>query len=362
MSNNQHTRLVIPGPVEVRREILEAQTGWMIGHRSTEFAQLFARLQTNLRLAFLTQNRVFVAASSGTGLWEAAARNCIRDGSKVLHLVNGAFSERWAEVSKANGKQVNVLSVRAGQAIMPGMVANALKIDEYDAVCVVHNETSTGVINPIQAISVVVRQQPDTLLLVDAVSSFLGAELQVDKWGIDFALTSSQKAFGLPPGLAFAAVSNRALSRARQIQYRGYYFDFLVMADHMEKNHTPSTPPITLMYAADRQLDDVLAEGLENRWERHIHMRDRTIEWAQGRGFGLFAQEEHRSPTVTAITTRHLFDVNEMADFMLKKGFLVDKGYGKLKGETFRIAHMGDMQPEMLEEVLTGLDEFFDTR
>lgn len=358
MSGTSHVRLVLPGPVEVRREILEAQTAWMIGHRGAEFAALFARLQEKLRQAFLTSSRVFVSGSSGTGLWEAAARNCIREGHKALHLVCGAFSERWAEVSQANGKQVDVLSVEWGQAITPEKVTDALRRQHYDAVCVVHNETSTGVINPLQAIAEVVHQHEDTLLLVDAVSSFLGAELRVDEWGIDVALTSSQKALALPPGLAFAAVSDRVLERARQVAHRGYYFDFLVMEEHLLKNSTPSTPPISLLFATDRQLDDVLAEGLENRWERHLLMRERTIEWALSRGFGLFAQQGYRSPTVTAVENTPGIDIKAMAAFMRERGFAMDTGYGVLKGRTFRIAHMGDMSAATLDEVLAGLDEF----
>ena len=360
MGDKTHTRLVLPGPVEVRREVLEAQATWMIGHRSTAFVDLFARMQDKLKQAFLTSNRVFVVGSSGTGLWEGASRNCIRDDRRVLHFVSGAFSERWAQVSQANGKQVDVVSVEWGQAFTPEMVADALKGKHYDAVCIVHNETSTGVTNSIRQIAEVVRGHgDDTLLLVDTVSGFLGAELRVDEWGIDFALTSSQKAFALPPGLAFAAVSDRVLERAKQVEHRGYYFDFLEIDTSLQKNNTPSTPPVSLMFAADRQLNDVLEEGVEQRWARHMQMRDRTIAWAQERGFGLFAQDGYRSPTVTAVANTRGVDVNEMADFMKKeKGFAIDKGYGKIKGKTFRIAHMGDMQPSTLAEVLAGIDAF----
>lgn len=359
MSYDGHKRLVIPGPVEVRREILEAQTQWMIGHRSTAFADLFARLQPKLKQAFMTKHRVFISGSSGTGLWEGASRNCIRDDRKALHLVGGAFSERWAEVSQLNGKQVDVIQVEWGEAHTPEMVADALKKETYDAVCVVHNETSTGVTNPIKAIGEVVRQYPDTLYLVDTVSGFLGAELRVDDWGIDIALTSSQKAFGLPPGIAFAAVSDRVLERAAQVKNRGYYFDFIEIEASLKKNNTPSTPPISLMFAADRQLDDILAEGVENRWARHTQMREMTHSWAFSRDFGIFAQDGYRSPTVTTVDNRvKNIDVDQMAKFMGGKGFSMDKGYGKIKGKTFRIAHMGDMQTSTLEEVLSGLDEF----
>ncbi len=358
MTNDAHKRLVIPGPVEVRREILEAQTEWMIGHRSSAFVDLFASLQAKLRQAFVTESRVFVSGSSGTGLWEGASRNCIRDDRKALHLVGGAFSERWAQISEANGKQVDIINVEWGQAHTAEMVAEALEKATYDAVCVVHNETSTGVTNPIKAIGEVVRQYDDTLFLVDTVSGFLGAELRVDEWGIDIALTSSQKAFALPPGIAFAAVSDRVLERAAQIEHRGYYFDFIELENSLVKNNTPSTPPISLMFAANKQLDDILSEGLENRWSRHTHMRDLTHQWALSRDLGLYAEDGYRSPTVTAVANTRDFSVDDMAKFMGGKGFSMDKGYGKIKGKTFRIAHMGDMQPEMLEEVLSGLDEF----
>ncbi len=359
MTDPRHIRLVLPGPVEVRREVLEAQTRWMIGHRTADFVTLFASVQDGLRRTFLTQNRVIVSTSSGTGLWEGASRNCVRDDRRVLHLVNGAFSDRWARVSAANGKQVDVVEVAWGEAIHPEMVAQALSRQSYDAVAVAHNETSTGVLNPVQEIGEVVRQHPDTLYLVDCVSSFLGAELRVDDWGIDVALTSSQKAFALPPGLSFAAISQRVLDRAAQVPHRGYYFDFIELAKSLEDHHTPATPAISLLYAAERQLADILAEGLEARWDRHRQMQALTAGWAAGQGFGLFAEESYRSPTVTTVANTRRVDTKAMSTFMRReKGFAMDTGYGKLKGETFRIPHMGDLQIATLREFLGGLDEF----
>ncbi len=359
MTNFDHKRLFLTGPVEVRKEILEAQTHWMIGHRMPEFAQLFERLQGKLKQAFFTDSRVYVIGASGTGFWEGASRNGIRDGKKVLHLTGGSFSERWADVSEANGKDVDRIVVEWGQAHTPEMVAEALEKETYDAVCVVHNETSTGLTNPIKAIGEVVHQYDDTLFFVDSVSGFLGTELRVDEWGIDIALVSSQKAFALPPGLAFAAVSDRVLERAKDIKNRGYYFDFLTLEKSLLKNNTPSTPPISIMYAADIQMDAILAEGIENRWKRHQAMRDTTHQWALDKGFGLFAQEGYRSNTVTAVDNTLGIDVVAMDKFMQsEKGFAMDKGYGKIKGKTFRMAHMGDMQPETLAEVLAGLDDF----
>lgn len=358
MGDSAHQRLVLPGPVEVRPEILQAQTAWMIGHRSAAFGELFGRLQQKLRRVFLSEARVYPVGASGSGLWEAAVRNCVRPGRKVLHLTGGAFGERWAQASRANGLEVELLAVDWGRAHDAEMVRAALQRERYDAVCVVHNETSTGVTNPLREIAAVVRAQEEALLLVDTVSGIGGAELRVDDWGIDVALTSSQKAFALPPGIAFASVSDRVLQRAGEVPHRGYYFDFLELEKSLLKNNTPTTPPVALMFAADRQLDDMLAEGLAARWARHRRLRERVHGWVRARGFGFFAQEGRRSVTVTAVANTRGMDVDAMARFMAGRGFAMDRGYGKIRGTTFRIAHMGDMQMEMLEEVLAGLDDF----
>ena len=359
MSQFDHQRLFLPGPVEVRREILEAQTAWMIGHRTAAFAELFARLQGKLKRAFFTGSRVYVSGSSGSGLWEGAIRCGLRDSRKVLHLTGGAFSERWADISRANGKQVDCIQVDWGQAHGPEMVADALSKASYDAVCAVHNETSTGVTNPIRDIGAVVNQHEDTLFFVDTVSGFLGTELRVDDWGIDIALTSSQKAFALPPGIAFAAVSDRLLERAKTIPHRGYYFDLLTLEKSLLKNNTPSTPPIALMFAADIQMDAIMTEGIEARWARHRAMRDATHAWALERGFGLYAQDGYRSDTVTTVANTRCIDVNAMGAFMEKEvGYAMDKGYGAIKGATFRLPHMGDVTMAMLREVLDGIDAF----
>ena len=359
MSDDKHTRLVLPGPVEVRRDVLDAQAQWMIGHRTEAFADLYRRITSGVQQAFVTEKRIYISTSSGSGLWEAAVRNGIRDGHKVLHAVNGAFSDRWAQTSVANGKNVVRVEADWGQAVKPEQIADALANDTFDAVCIAHNETSTAVINPIAAIGEVVAQHADTLFMVDAVSSFLGAELRVDDWGIDFVLTSSQKAFALPPGLAFAVVSPRVLQRAEQIPHRGYYFDLLTFEKYAKRDNTPATPPVSLMFAADEQLKAIMAEGLENRWARHAEMRSIALEWVEANGFAPYAEEGYRSPTVTAVRNTRGIDVMGLADFMLnERGMAIDKGYGKLKGETWRIPHMGDMTPDILREYLAGVDAF----
>ncbi len=356
--NDHHVRLFIPGPVEVRPEILDAQAEWMIGHRSSEFAALYARMQPKLQQTFYTQHPVYLYTSSGTGVWESASRCAVRDEARILHLTCGAFSERWAEVSELNGKQVDVIAVEWGQAVKPEQLANALRRTAYDAVACVMNETSTGVRNPVEQYAEVLNDYPETLFLVDVVSIYAGARVDVDGWGIDVCLTSTQKAFALPPGMAFAAVSPAVLERARQVKNRGYYFDVLEIDKHHQKNNTPATPPISLMYAADRQLDDILAEGLEARFARHERMAQMTRQWVERAGLALFSEEGYHSPTVTTVANTRDIDISALNAFLRERGMVISNGYGKLKGKTFRIAHMGDTQPEDMEALFAAMDEF----
>lgn len=355
---NDHIRLFLPGPVEVQPDVLRAQAGWMVGHRSAEFRALFARLQPKLRALFQTQHRVYVSTSSGSGLWEAASRCCVRPGRPVLHLVNGAFSARWAEVSQANGKEVDVIEAAWGRAITPEQVEEALRARAYDAVAATYNETSTGVLNPLGEIAAVVRQHPDTLLLADVVSALAGAPLPTDAWGIDVCLASSQKAMALPPGVAFAAVSDRALARAAEVPHRGYYFDFLVLEKYLQRDQTPATPPISLLFAADVQLDAILAEGLEARVARHQAMAQSVQAWALGAGFGLFAEDGYRSPTVTTVANTRGIDFAALDAHLRARGMAISNGYGKLKGQTFRIGHMGEVTPADVQTLLDAIDAF----
>ncbi len=354
----EHVRLFIPGPVEVRAEILEAQAEWMIGHRSTGFAELYARMQPKLQQTFFTQNPVYIYTSSGTGIWESASRCAVRDDARILHLTCGAFSERWAEVSSLNGKQVDVVAADWGQPNEPAALVEALKHEHYDAVACVMNETSTGVCNPVEQYAEILKDYTDTLFLVDVVSIYAGAKVPVDAWGIDVCLTSTQKAFALPPGMALGAVSPAVLERARQVKNRGYYFDVIEIDKHHQKNNTPATPPISLMYAADRQLDDMLAEGLEARFARHAHMAAMTRTWAQKAGFKMFSAEGYHSPTVSTIANNREIDIAALNTFLKGRGMMISNGYGNLKGKTFRIAHMGDIQPAHLEELFAAMDEF----
>lgn len=349
--------LFVPGPVDVDPEVLSAQTQAMLPHRSQEFESIYRRARENARQLFDTESRVFVVTCSGTGLQEAAIRNLAKQ--DVLSCVNGAFGQRWYEVAKTNGKQADQLEVEWGQPITPQIVAEALNRKEYDLITLVHNETSTGVQNPIQEIAALVRRaSPNTLISLDAVSSLGGIKIEMDAWGLDMVLASSQKCLALPPGLALAAVSDRALACAQKVPERGWYFDLVRMETHLNQDSTPATPAISLVYALDRQLDRIINEGLENRFSRHSAMAGQVQDWVLANGFEIFALEGYRSQTVTTVSNTLSLDIAELNTFLMSKGMQIADGYGKIRGSTFRIAHMGETQIADIDNLLTALDEF----
>jgi predicted phosphoserine aminotransferase len=349
-------RLFLPGPTAVSDEVLAAQADRLIGHRGPEIAELMASIQPRLREVFQTDHRVYVSTSSATGMFEAAARSCIA--RRALCCVNGAFSARWAEVAECNGRPCDVLEVPWGEPITPELVAEALAKGRYDTVTVVHNETSTGVTSPVGEIGEAVREHdPEIVLMVDTVSSLGGVSVPVDEWGIDVCLTGGQKCLALPPGISFAAVSDRALDRAREIPDRGWYFDFIVFERYLDRWQTPSTPAITLFYALDRQLDRILDEGLEARYDRHRAMARHVQAWAIDR-FDILAPEGYRSDTVTAVKNTLGIDVEEMNRFLAGRDMMVSNGYAKLRDVTFRIGHMGDHTIDEMEELTVAIDAF----
>ncbi len=356
-----HAKLFIPGPTEVAPQVAQAQTRPMMGHRSQAFADLFYAILPRLKQVFLTDQHVYITASSGTGLQEAAIRNAVRPGRKVLNMVAGAFAQRWHQVSVSNGKDAVRVDIPWGQPIRPEDVDAALAAGGFDAVTIVHNETSTGVMSDIEAIARLVREKhPDVLILVDAVSSASGVRIAFDDWGLDMLLTSSQKAFALPPGLAFAAVSDRMLDRAQEVPHRGWYFDLLNLEKYLTAGKTtPATPAISLLYALDVQLDRILAEGLENRWARHETAMQLTHAWAREHGFELFPEPGYESRTVTCVRNTRDIDVPALIAFARERGFVIGNGYGNLKNQTFRIAHMGELGPDDMRDLFHALEPFF---
>ncbi len=348
-----HKRLFIPGPTEVRHENLAALARPQVGHRSPEFSELYTRVVPKLKQLLFTEGRVFLFTSSSTGVWEAAVRNCVRQ--RVLCCMQGAFSDRWHTVAESNGKQADKLQVEWGKAITAEMVDRALSSGDYDAIAVVHNETSTGVMNHLDEIAAVVRKHGDVMLMVDAVSSMAAAKIPVDEWGIDVCLAGLQKAFSLPAGLAVASVSDRALERARSVEHRGYYFDFLEMLKYDERGQTPSTPAIPQINALDAQLDDILAEGIEARFARHAALARITQQWAR-RHFALFAEEGFESPSITCVENTRGISVAELNRELGQQWAMISNGYGKLKEQTFRIGHMGDTQEWEIRGLLATIE------
>ena len=352
------SHLFIPGPVDIDPEVMQAQTNPMIPHRSAEFDQFFRKTEAKLKQVFQTETRVFQAPSSGTGMQEASIRSLVQ--KDVLSCINGAFSERWYQVAQTNGKQPNRLDVPWGDAITPDILAEALKAKPYEAVTIVHNETSTGVINPIKDLAAVVHEvSPETLILIDAVSSLGGTKIETDTWGLDFVLTSSQKCLALPPGMSFAAVSDRAIQKAENVENRGWYFDLLRMEKHRVNNSTAMTPTMSIIWALDVQLDHMLAEGLENRYARHQTMAKRVQTWATEHGMEPLAAEGYRSPTVSTIKNLHEIDFADLNKYLLEnKGMRIANGYGALKNKTFRIAHMGETQMHHIDELLDAFEAY----
>ena len=351
------SRMFVPGPVDVDDKILGAQAQPMLPHRSKEFEEIFRRASEKAQQIFLTKKRVLLSASSGTGLQEAAIRNLVH--KKVLSCVNGAFADRWYDVAISNGKAAEKLEFEWDEPVSPDRVANAVKKGGFEAVTVVHNETSTGLQNPVMDVAAAIRDvAPDTLILVDAVSSLSGAKIETDAWGLDLVLTSSQKALALPPGLALAAVSDRALEKAKTVENRGWYFDLVRLEKHRNKDSSPATPAMSLIFALDCQLDRILAEGVENRFARHSVMAQRVHEWATSQGLSMYAPKGFRSQTVTTIKNERNIDLSDLNAFLKKRDMRLANGYGKLKNITFRIAHMGEIQLKDLENLFSAMEQY----
>lgn len=350
-------RMFVPGPVDVADEVLQAQTAPMLPHRSKEFEATYRRASEKAQQLFYTQYRVFLNASSGTGLQEAAIRNFVN--KNVLSVVNGAFADRWYDVAASNGKDAEKLAFEWDTPASPERIADTVRKGGFEALTVVHNETSTGMQNPVKEIAEAVRSvSPDTLIFVDAVSSLGGAKIEMDAWGLDMVLTSSQKCLALPPGLGLGAVSDRAMEKARSVENRGWYFDLVRMEKHRLKDSSPATPAMSLIFALDFQLDRILAEGLDNRFARHSAMAKRVQDWADAHDLSMYAPEGYRSQTVTTIKNERGISVSDLNAFLKGREMRIAGGYGPIKESTFRIAHMGETQMEDIEKLLEATEEF----
>jgi aspartate aminotransferase-like enzyme len=350
----------LPGPTEVRDEVLQAMTKPMIPHRSVEFEDLFARLQAGLKAVLLTERPVFIAASSGTGMMEAGIRAL--PSGPILSLVNGAFSERFAHIAEMCGRQVDRYEEPWGAVHSLERLEEKLGQKKYRAITVCHSETSTGALNDIRAISDMAHSR-GVLCLIDSVSGAAGAEVRFDEWKLDYLLTGSQKSFALPSGLAFGVASNEMLELAKTAEGRGVYFDIVEMNRYAMENQVPATPAFSLMYALDVQLDAMRKEGIENRWKRHRDMLAATSEWVEqsarrtGVAWENIVKPENRSPTVSAIRLPDHIPGKTFVERVKNHGVRVATGYGKLAGTTFRIGHMGDHTVETLMNCFRACEE-----
>lgn len=352
-----HKKLFIPGPVEVRPEVLEQMAKPLIGHRSREASSLQRRISNNLRKVFFTNSEILLSTTSGSGLMEGSIRSCTAKRAAVFSV--GAFGKRWYNMAISNNVPADLFEVEMGQAVSAEMVDDVLKTGKYDLIAVTHNETSTGVMNPLDEIGEVVKKYDDIVFIVDAVSSAAGSKIEVDKWGIDICVTSSQKALGLPPGISLCTFSQKAKERAEKVENRGTYLDLLSLYNYIQKKdyQYPSTPSISHMFALDYQLDYILnKEGLENRFNRHLELAKVVRNWAK-KYFDLFADENHLSNTLTTIKNTRNIDVAELNKELGNRGFTISNGYGSLKDKTFRIAHMADCTMEDLEELLVNIND-----
>ncbi len=349
-----HNKLFAPGPVEVSPKTLAAFSRPMIGHRGSEFKALYGGMQPQLQTLFGTKQPVFLSTSSAWGVMEGAIRNLAQ--KRVLCCMCGAFSDKWLDVSRRCGKEADGLQVEWGQPITPELLEEKLATGAYDVVTLIHNETSAGVMNPLADLCKVLRAHPEVISVVDTVSSFSAVPIAMDELGIDVLLTGSQKALALPPGLAIFAVSERAFERAKQAKDRGYYFDFIEFQKNQADDMTPSTPSIGHIYALQSKLEDIFGEGMDARFERHARTNAQVHEWVTQNGFGFFAPEGYRSKSLTCVANTRDIDVAAWLGRVRKEHhFVVDGGYGKLKGKTFRISNMGDETEETVGELLAAM-------
>ncbi|MBN2285813.1 MAG: alanine--glyoxylate aminotransferase family protein [Tissierellales bacterium] len=328
----------------------------LIGHRTKEISELQRNISNNLKKLFYTENQVMLSTSSGSGFMEGAIRSCTAKKAAVFSV--GAFGKRWYKMAVSNGVPADLFEVEMGQATSPQMVEEALSTGEYDLITITHNETSTGVMNPIKEIADVVKKYPEVVFCVDTVSSAAGSKIEVDQLGIDICITSTQKALGLPPGLAICTMSNKAYERAKTVKNRGLYFDMVEIYDTINKkdHQYPSTPNVSLMYALEYQLDQIMEEGLENRFARHIEMAQYVRGWAK-KHFEIFADEKYLSNTLTTVKNTRGISVKDLNGELAKRGFMISNGYGDLKEKTFRIAHMADITLDEVKELIGHINE-----
>ncbi len=357
MEKKLQKKLFIPGPVTVSPDVLEKMGTQMIGHRTKDASELQRGISDKMRKVMFTKEEILLSTTSGTGLMEGAVRSGTKKRAAVFSV--GAFGNRWYELAESNNVPADLFESEMGKPTTPEMVDKALATGKYDLVTITHNETSTGIMNPVKEISDVIKKYPDVVFALDTVSSLGGVKIPYDEWGVDIGITSTQKCLGLPPGLAIASFSQKAVERAKEVTHRGYYLDLLKLYKTIQKKdyQYPSTPSLSHMFALDYQLDKILnKEGLENRFNRHQEMADYVRAWAK-KHFELFAEEQYASNTLTTVKNTKGISVKELNQKLGERGYAISNGYGDLKEKTFRIAHMADTTMDEVKELLKVIEE-----
>ncbi len=355
--------LLAPGPTPVPPEVLLAMARPVIHHRAPEFAELFGQVREGMKWIFQTSNDVLILASSGTGGMEGAVANFLSPGDKALVVNGGKFGERWGKLCKTFGVQVVEIKVEWGQAVDPQAVAEALKKDpSIKAVYVQASETSTGVAHDTKALAEVVKPHEGTILVVDAITALGVFDIKTDAWGLDVVVTGSQKAFMLPPGLAFVSVSEKAWQMADKAKNGAFYFNFKRERDAQVKNQTAYTPAVSMILGLQEVLRMMKAEGLEQLFVRQGRLAHAMREGVMAAGLSLFPKERP-SDALTAVSAPQGVDGQAIyKNLRVQYGITAAGGQDHLKGKIFRVSHMGYMDTfdvitavAAIEMVLKGL-------
>ena len=350
-----HKQLFIPGPVDVRPDVLQKMAEPMISHRGKPATALQQGISEKLQKVFYTNNTIILSTTSGSGLMESAVKCCTAKRAAVFSI--GSFGDRWYKMATSCGIPADCFRAENGQATDPKEVDKALATGKYDLVTITHNETSVGIMNPAQEIAAVVNKYPEVVFCMDTVSSMGGVKIPVDELGVDYCITSTQKCLGLPPGMAIASVSEKAYNRAKTVPNRGLYLDVVELYDKVKDSYQyPSTPSLSHMFAMDYQLGLILEEGLENRYARHLEMAKYVRAWAE-KYFAVFSDKRYLSQTLTTITNTRGISVSDLNKELGKRGYEISNGYGELKEKTFRIAHMADATMEGVKGVTDAIVE-----
>jgi len=328
----------------------------MINHRGEEFARLIRKLTSELKEVFRTGNDVFLLTASGTGGMEAAVVNTLSPGEQVLVPVNGFFSERFGQIARRYGAEVIRLEFPWGKAVDPDALRKSLRENPgVTTVLLVHNETSTGLTNPLPELARVVREF-DKLLIVDGISSLGSLEFRTDEWGIDVAVTASQKGWMAPPGVAMISFSPRAWEAYRRARMPRFYWDLGEAKSFLERGQTPWTPALPVLFALTVSLEMILGEGLANVWARHARVGKKVREGIKALGLSLFPDEAFASDTVTAVTSPDGLDVGRLLRTLREEEVVLAGGQGELRGKIFRIGHLGLVSEADVEEILEKLE------